>query len=75
MSLANFENLISEEANMLKDNNISFMFVLAETNSESSKTERFNQALKDLCNLRSYPLSTNEKDTIKEVQLLLKSRN
>ena len=75
MSLANFENLISEEANMLKDNKILFMFVLAETNSESSKTESFNQALKDLCNLRSYPLITNEKDTIKEVQLLLNSPN
>lgn len=75
VSIANFENLIREEADMLRDNTIPFMFVLSQTNTESPKIEKFNSALKEFCNLKSIPLLSSEKDILKETRAFLNPQN
>ena len=53
MSLNNFENLILNEAILLRDNVIPFAFMLSENQPDVPKTGWFNDAIKELCNSRS----------------------
>lgn len=71
VSLASFENLIREEATMLRDNSISFMFVLTQSDVESPKVNQFNLALQEFCNLKSLPLLSSEKNVMNEIKLLM----
>ena len=56
MSLNNFENLILNEADLLRDNVIPFAFMLSENTPDVPKTGWFNDAIKELCNSRSIPV-------------------
>ncbi len=60
MSLANFESMIRAEAEMLRDGIIPFVFVQSNGKSDNSKTMQFNAAIREFCNLRSFPLSDLE---------------
>ena len=53
MSLNNFENLILNEALLLRDNLIPFAFMLSENDPDEPKVELFNDAIRKLCNSRS----------------------
>ena len=53
ISLNNFENLILNEAILLRDNVIPFAFMLSENKPDVPKTGWFNDAIKELCNSRS----------------------
>ena len=75
LSQANFENLIWEETALLRDNIIPFVFLLAQDNSESSKTKQFNKTLKEICDFRSIPLVYHEKDVYSSIKSHIKSEN
>lgn len=62
MSWASFETLIHEEAEILRDNLISFIFVLSSENPNVPKTVQFNKAIRDLCNRRSFPVITGNEE-------------
>ena len=75
MSLANFESLIRAEAEMLRDNIIPFAFILSKEDSENRKVIQFNAAIKELCNLRSFPIAGYEQNAKDTVALILQLGN
>ncbi len=75
LSQANFENLIWEEAALLRDHVIPFVFLLAQDNSESPKTQQFDKTLKEICDFRSIPLAYHEKDVYSSIKSHIKSDN
>ncbi len=72
LSKSNFELLIRDEANLLKDSHVPFAFMTGNSTSESSKTETFNAAIRELCKLRSYHLiDSNSKDFDNQLHSIL----
>lgn len=62
MSRANFETLIHAEAEMLRDSQIPFIFVLSSENLDVPRIAQFNEAVMELCNRRSFPVIAGNKD-------------
>ncbi len=75
MSLTNFESMIRAEAEMLRDGIIPFVFVQTKTNSNSSKIVQFNTAIRELCNLRSFPVTDIESNVSDVIISVLQQHN
>lgn len=74
ISLANFESLIREEAEMLRDNIVPFAFILSKEDTGNKKVTQFNAAIEELCNLRSFHLVSDGSD-IKKLFFLIPNQN
>ncbi len=75
MSLTNFESMIRAEAEMLRDGIIPFVFVQTKANSNSSKIVQFNTAIRELCNLRSFPVTDIESNVSDVIISVLQQHN
>ena len=62
ISRSNFDLLILNEANMLRDKGIPFAFIV-ETPENSAKIQEFNNSIRELCNLRSFTLIEAAEDS------------
>ena len=62
ISRSNFDLLILDEANMLRDKGIPFTFIV-ETPENSAKIQEFNNSIRALCNLRSFTLIEAAEDS------------
>lgn len=62
ISRSNFDLLILDEANMLRDKGIPFAFIV-ETPENSAKIQEFNNSIRALCNLRSFTLIEAAEDS------------
>ncbi len=62
ISRSNFDLLILDEANMLRDKGIPFAFIV-ETPENSAKIQEFNNSIRGLCNLRSFTLIEAAEDS------------
>lgn len=66
ISRSNFDMLILNEANMLRDKGIPFAFVM-ENPENSTKIQELNNSIRELCNLRSFTLIDATEDGVQSL--------
>ncbi|MBS5532669.1 serine/threonine protein kinase [bacterium] len=70
LSRANFDLLILEEANMLRDNGVPFAFLM-EATANSNTIKAFNSSVRELCNLRSFTIIDATSNDSKKILMQL----
>ena len=72
ISKANFENIIRHHADRLRDNMIPFLFVLSPENGDNPRLRFFNEAVEEVCKLKSIPLLRYDRQSDSALPRLLK---
>lgn len=75
MSLTNFETLIRAEADLLQSKVIPFAFMLSAEEEETPKIKQFNAAIRELCNMRSFPLADTPAELVPIAESLLQKND
>ena len=72
ISKATFENIIRYHADLLRDNAIPFLFILSPEDEDNRQQRFFNEAVEELCKLKSIPLLKHDKQFESNLTKLIK---
>jgi len=72
ISKATYENIIRYHADLLRDNAIPFLFILSQEDEDNRQQHFFNEAVEELCKLKSIPLLKHDKQFESNLKKLIK---